>query len=151
MFEIKGKTWREKDRTHACGTGELGVCMCLYTCPTKGNDIWIYILRYKTWLFLTLATVSVQKYHSAYQPAGHRRIISPLVEIVLNCAALWMDPRGELKRSEYSQLFLLETSKRPPALVLSLPPVGQHLASLSLTESLAHLLLIQGIGNPYLT
>lgn len=107
--------------------------------------------------FLTLATVSVQKYHSAYQLAGHRRIISPLVEIVLLCG--WtegqkdgqMDRRGELKCSEYSQLILLETSKWPPAVVLSLPPVDQHLASLSLTESLAHLLLIQGIGNPYLT
>lgn len=125
-------------------------CVCTHVLQKAMTFEFTYCVI-KLGCFLTLATVSVQKYHSAYQPAGHRRIISPLVEIVLNCAALWMDRRGELKRSEYSQLFLLETSKRPPALVLSLPPVGQHLASLSLTESLVHLLLIQGIGNPYLT
>lgn len=53
---------------------------------------------------LILAILSVQKNHSTYQPAGHKRITSLLVEIVLNGADLWIDRGGKLKWAEYTQV-----------------------------------------------
>lgn len=78
-------------------------CVCTHVLLKAMRFGFICYIR-KLSCFLTLAILSVQKYHSAYQPAGHKRIISSWVEIVLTCATLGMGRGAELKCSEYTQL-----------------------------------------------